>query len=542
MNGGEALVATLLAHGVDTAFCVPGESYLAVLEALRVNANRIRLITNRHESGASYGAAVYARIARRPGIAMVTRGPGATNASIGVHCAKQDSLPLVLFVGHVPSHEKGRESFQEIDYRLMFGAMAKAVLEPSTPADVARDTARALALATAGRPGPVVVVLPEDVTEGEAGEAHIPPARPRPSAAPTPAALAEAARLIARARAPIAIAGELVNFEAAHGALAAFVDRAGVGVVAAFRCQDAFDNDHPAYLGHFGVGRAPYQRKLWESCDLVIAVGNRLDAITTDDYRVPRDDQVLIHIHPEPTVLADGRTADLAIAADVGPSLAAITAALPAGTRGGWRVAYRQGFEASRAEGAKVMGRIDMAAVVAEIAARIAPDHVMVSEAGNFSGWVHRYFPFRRPSSQAAPMAGAMGWAVPGAIGAKLARPGAEVIALVGDGGFGMTGQEIATAVQEGVNVTVIVCDNGAYGTILAHQHRFAGQGAYHGVKLRSPDFAALGRAYGAAAWRVETTAEFAPAFAAARAHDGPALIHLVIDVRDISAYGPLAV
>jgi acetolactate synthase-1/2/3 large subunit len=542
MNGGAALVATLVGHGVDTAFAVPGESYLAVLEALRVNANRIRLVTSRHESGASYGAAVYARIARRPGIAFVTRGPGATNASIGVHCAMQDSLPLVLFVGHVPSHEKGRESFQEIDYRLMFAPMAKAVIEPAAPGEVASATARALALAAAGRPGPVVVVLPEDVTEGEAGTSPIPPPRPRASATATPEAAAEAARIVARARRPVVIAGELVNHEAAHGALRAFVERAGAGVVAAFRCQDAFDNDHPAYLGHFGIGRAPYQRSLWEGCDVVIAVGNRLDAITTEDYRVPRDDQVLVHIHPEPSVLASGRTADLAIAADVAPALAAVTALLPGGADGAWRDEYRAGFEAARAEPARVAGRLDMSAVVKEIGRVLPPDHVIVSEAGNFSGWVHRYFPFRHPGSQAAPMTGAMGWAVPGAIGAKLARPSAEVIAVVGDGGFGMTGQELATAVQEGLKITVIVCDNGAYGTILAHQHRFAGRGAYHGVRLRSPDFAALARAYGAEGFRVETTPEFAPAFAAARAAPGPALVHLLVDVRDISAYGPLDV
>jgi len=544
MNGGAALVATLVAHGVDTAFCVPGESYLAVLEALRQNANRIRLVTNRHESGAAYAACVYGRIARRPGVAFVTRGPGATNASIGVHCAMQDSLPMVLFIGQVPRRELGRESFQEIDYTAMFGTMAKAVLEPASAADVADATARAMQLAVAGRPGPVVVALPEDVTELDAGAVAIPTPRPRAGAAPTAEAVAEAARLLAGARNPIVIAGEVVNFEAAQAELAAFAEASGAGVLVAFRCQDALSNEHPAFLGHMGLGRAPFQKELLDTADVVVVAGNRLDAITTEDYKFPRPDQTVILIHPDADAHARGRLPELGIAADVKPALAALARAVgqaPA-ARVAKRAGFRKAFEAYRAEPAKVMGKVDMAAVVREVASRVAPDHVLVSEAGNFASWIHRYFPFKGPASQAAPMTGAMGWSVPGALGAKLARPSAEVVAFVGDGGFGMTGQELATAVQEGIKVIVVVVDNGAYGTILAHQHRYAGPGQYHGVKLRSPDFAGLGRAYGCAAWRVEATAEFAPAFAAARAHDGPSLIHVVVDVRDISAFGPLAV
>lgn len=544
MNGGDALVSTLVAHGVDTAFCVPGESYLAVLEALRQNANRVRLVVTRHESGATYAACGYGRIGRKPGIALVTRGPGATNASIGIHCAMQDSVPLVLFIGQVPTRERDRESFQEIDYRAMFGTVAKAVFEPTSADQVAAVTARALQVAAAGRPGPVVVSLPEDVTEGDAGDAAIPEPRPRPTAAPTPEAIAEARRLIEAARHPLVLAGELVGYEGASGALVAFAEASGAGVVSAFRCQDAFPNDHPAYLGHFGIGRPPYQKTLWDGCDLLIVAGNRLDAITSEDYRLPRADQTVIAIHPDPDVHARGRMAEVAIAADVAPGLRALTSgmAAPTAARLAWRQGLRDAFVAFRAEPAHTVGGVAMPAVMERFVDGLAADRVVTNDAGNFSGWVHRYVPFDTPASQAAPMTGSMGYAVPAAIGAKLARPSAEVTAFVGDGGFGMTGQEIATAVQEGLKLTIIVGDNGAYGTIMAHQHRYAGKGQYHGVKLRSPDFAALGRAYGAAAWRVETTEQFAPALAAARAHDGVSVIHLVLDVRDLSAYGALDV
>ncbi len=544
MNGGDALVATLVAHGVDTAFCVPGESYLAVLEALRQNANRVRLVVTRHESGATYAACGYGRIARRPGIAFVTRGPGATNAAIGIHCAKQDSVPLVLFVGQVPTHERDREAFQEIDYRAMFQPIAKAVFEPTSPDQVAAVTARAMRIAMAGRPGPVVVSLPEDVTEGAAGEPDVLEPRPRPSAAPTKAAVAEAVKRIAAARCPLVLAGELIGLERAHVELVRFVEASGAGVIAAFRCQDSFPNDHPAYLGHFGVGRAPYQKELWAACDVLIVAGNRLDGITTEDFSLPRPDQAVIAIHPDADVHARGRAPEVAIAADAAPTLELLAAALPAppAERLVRREAVRAAFLEFRAGRPLAVGPLDMAEVMAAFVDGLPDDRVVANDAGNFSGWVHRYVPFDRPGTQAGPMTGSMGYAVPAAIGAKLARPTAEVTAFVGDGGFGMTGQEIATAVQEGLKLTVIVGDNGAYGTILAHQFRYAGKGRYHGVHLRSPDFAGLARAYGAAAWRVERTAEFAPALAKARAHDGVSVIHLVLDVRDLTALGPIDV
>ena len=293
MTGGEALVQTLLAHGVDHAFCVPGESYLAVLEGLRRERARIRLVVTRHESGTTFAAEAYGKLAHRPAAAFVTRGPGATNAGIGIHTAAQDSTPVVLFIGHVPTHVKGREAFQEIDYHRMYAPIAKAVFEPAGPRHVADCTARALRLAVAGRPGPTVVVLPEDVTEGDAGTDAPPPAPPRLRAAPAPDAIAEAVRLIRGARHPVVISGEMVAFDNATDALVAFAEASGAGVVTAWRRQDTFPNDHPAYLGHFGIGRAPFQREAWAASDLVIAAGTRLDDITTEEFMLLRPDQRL---------------------------------------------------------------------------------------------------------------------------------------------------------------------------------------------------------------------------------------------------------
>ena len=542
MNGGDALVATLLAHDVRAGFQVPGESYLAVLEALRKAGDRIRLVTCRHEAGAAFAAEAYGKLTRTPGAAFVTRGPGASNAAIGVHTAAQDSSPMVLFVGHVPSGHIGLESFQEIDYHRMYGPIAKAVIEPAAPAEVADATARALDIARSGRPGPVVVPLPEDVTEGDAGNPVIHGPAPAAAAEPDSAAVAEAAALIAGARRPMVIAGELVDYHGAQAALVRFAETSGAGVFASFRRQDTYDNDGPAYFGHLGMGRAPFQRQAWDDCDLVIAIGSRLDSITTEDFTLLRGDQKLIHVHIDPAVFGRTHQVDVAIAADTGLALDAITGALPPppNERGAWCAEMHAAFLRFRDETPEALGAVDAAEVVKTVGARLTGDHVITNDAGNFTSWVHRYFPFRRRYSQAGPEAGAMGAAVPAAVAAKLARPEAEVVAFVGDGGFMMTGQELLSAAQHDLAIKVIVGDNAAYGTILMHQHRANGADAYHGVELRSPDFAALGRAYGVPAWTVAATDQFAAAFDAALAHDGPALIHLKTDIRDISAFGPL--
>jgi acetolactate synthase I/II/III large subunit len=543
MTGGDALVATLLAHDVRQTFCVPGESYLAVLEALRREQSRIRLVVTRHESGATFAAEAYGKLARHPAAVFVTRGPGATNGAIGIHTAAQDSTPVVLFIGHVPTAVKGREAFQEIDYHRMYAPMAKGVFEPVSAADVGEVTARAIRLAMAGRPGPTVVVLPEDVTEGEAGDAAVPKAPERGGTAPSRDAVARAVALLGAARCPIVISGEMVAFDDATDALVRLAERSGAAVVTAWRRQDTFPNDHRAYIGHFGIGRASFQREAWKACDLVIAAGSRLDDITTEEFTLLRADQRVVHLHPDPAVLARTRS-EVAVAADTASALASLADAIttpPPAERLDWRERLHAAFTAfTKAGQVPVHGAVDPSRVVEAVAAQLPPEAVITNDAGNFASWVHRYYLFTRPATQAAPSSGAMGYAVPAALGGALAHPGWPVVAFVGDGGFLMTGQELVTAVQEALPIKVILGDNRAYGTIAMHQHKRLGPEALYGVHLTSPDFAAVARGYGAAAFTVEKTAEFPDAFAAALRHRGPALLHVKTDLQDISAAGPL--
>ncbi len=544
MNGGEALVKTLIAQGYDLAFGVPGESYLAVLEAMR--AASFRFIVTRHESGAAFAADAVGKLTRRPGLAFVTRGPGATNAAIGVHTAAQGSTPLVLFIGQAPSHRLGREAFQEIDYGAMFATIAKQVIEPREPGEVAATTGRALEAALSERPGPVVLVLPEDVTMGDAGTPEIPASKELTPLAPPPDAIGRAGKRIEAARRPIVIAGGMISHEGAHGALIDFAEASGAVVTTAWRRQDAFPCDHPAYGGHLGIGRGRHHRALFAECDLVIAAGTRLDDITTEEGTLIRPGLELIQIYPEAAVLARSH-ASIPIRAAAGAALKALTAALEREAppeRIAWRdQAHREQSAFARpGEDPKLapLGRVAMARVVEAVAERVGRDHVIVNDAGNFAGWVQRYFPFREPYSQLAPTSGAMGYALPAACAAALARPQAAVVAFVGDGGFMMTGQELATAAAHRLPVKIILCDNGALGTILMHQLRCFGADHDFAVALDNPDFAGLARAYGARGFAVEETEQFAPAFEAALGHDGPALIQLKLDVRDISAFGPI--
>lgn len=539
MDGGEALAETLAAWGVEAAFAVPGESYLPVLAGLQRRANAIRLVTPRHESGVTFACAAYGRIAGKPAVGLVSRGPGSTNASIGLHVAQQDSVPMLLVIGDVPTASKGREAFQEIDYHKMFSGIAKAVLEPETAAEVPQNAARALELAAAGRPGPVVLVMPKDISDGDAGAPEVPRPVPRAPLLPDAGAVAAAARLVDAARRPIVIAGELIAFEGAEAALSDFAAASGAAVTAAYRCQDAIANDDPAYIGHLEINRDDFQERAWEEADLVIAAGARLDGITTRDFSMIREDQTLIHIHPDAEVL--GRwPSGAAIRADAGPALEALSGAVTNGSRErqDWRAGLNRDFrEFSRPGGVSVHGSVDLAEVTAEARRQLPPDAVVITDSGTFARWVHRYFSFGEPRTQAGPMAGAMGYGVPGGIGAALARPRSPVVVFVGDGGFLMTGQEAVTLAQERLPVKIVVCDNNAWGSILTSQQTRYGETGIFGTRLESPDFEAVGRAYGLHSSRVRETGEFAGAFAAALAHPGPALIHLELDERDISPF-----
>ena len=539
MNGGDALVETLLAWGVDAAFSVPGESYLPILRAAQRNSNRISLITPRHESGVTFAAEAYGKLTGRPAIGLVSRGPGATNASIGVHTARQDSTPMLLVVGHVPTATKGREAFQEIDYHQMFGTVAKAVLEPESSAQVAEVTARALAIATSGRPGPVVMVMPKDITEGDAGDPKIPRPIPRAVSAPAQQAVQAAAKLIDKAKRPMIIAGEMVTNEGAQSALIRFAEASGCAVSAAYRRQDAISNIHPAYVGHLEINRVDWQERAFKDADLIIAIGARMDGITSLEFNLVHADQAFIHIFPDPDVLVR-LPHTIGLPTDVGPTLTALSEAVsaPSEERLAWRDQLHAAYLNFAAPGEiKVKGKVDMAECVKEAQQQLNDDAIILTDSGTFARWVHRYYKFIEPHTQAGPMCGAMGYAVPGAVGAAVARPTAQVVAFVGDGGFQMTGQELMTAVAHDLPIKVVVADNGSWGSIMVSQQRRYGEDGVYGTRLAAPDFAAVARAYGMKAWRVEATDQFSAAFAEALSHDGPALIHLVLDERDISPF-----
>jgi acetolactate synthase I/II/III large subunit len=539
MDGGAAVVRAMIEWGVDTAFSVPGESYLPILRAMQSASNQIRLITPRHEGGVTFAAEAYGKLTGKPAAAFVSRGPGATNASIGIHTAAQDSTPLVLFIGHVPTTTKGREAFQEIDYHQMFGKVAKAVLEPESPKDVAVATAQAIKLSMTGRPGPVIVVMPKDITEGDAQGGFIPPAQPRARTIPDANAVAMACALIDAAKRPIIVTGEMVAIEDCTASAVRFAEAAGCAAVAAYRRQDTFPNEHAAYAGHLEINRVAFQQELWDEADLVIAAGARLDGISSQEFSFIKSHQKLVHIFPDHRTLTRWPS-DLAIAADVGPTLETLAGAVktPDAARKAWVAKAHDAYDRFARPGSlTIHGRLDLSAVVAEVHRQVRDDAVILTDSGTFARWVHRFYRFNKPHTQAGPMSGAMGYAAPGALGAALARPTAQTVAFVGDGGFLMSGQEIVAAAQHRLPVKLIVCDNNAWGSILVSQQRRFGEEGTFGTRLVSPDFAAVGAAYGVASFAVETTEQFPEAFAQALAVDGPALIHLKLDERDISPF-----
>lgn len=510
-----------------------------MIEALRRQRNKVRLVTTRHESGASFAAEAFAKVSGRPAVAMVSRGPGATNAAIGVHTAKQDSTPLVLFMGQVTTNSRGREAFQEIDPASTFASMAKGVFEPKTPEEIGPAVAEALALAVEGRPGPVVIALAKDLSEADVADAW--PIPPRAASRPeiNASTASEAARLLAAAERPLILAGEAILFDDARDALVRLAEASGAPVIVAYRRQDAFPNDHEAYIGHLEINRVAYQRRALDEADVVLAAGSRLDGITNENDAWPAATQRLIHVYPDDEVR--GRFAAAAsLGGDTGGVLDAIAGALTdPGDNGAWREELRHGYLADNdPAGAVNLGAVNLAHVVRQAAARLDEDAIVLTDGGSFARWVHRYHRFSKPRTQAGPIAGAMGYAVPGAVGAALARPGARIVAYVGDGGFMMTGQELATALEQGLDLKIVVCDNNAHGSILSGQLKRFGENGVYGTRLASPDFAGLARAYGAPAWRVETTEAFAEAFEQALAHTGPALLHLITDERDIVPFG----
>ena len=547
---GHALVEALIAQGIDTAFGVPGESYLAVLDGFHQHADRIRFITCRHEGGAAFMAEAQGKLAGWPGVCFVTRGPGASNAAIGLHTAFQDSTPMLLLIGQVAGEQRDREAFQELDYRQVFGpgtlGMAKWVAEVQHADRLPEYVARAFHTAMQGRPGPVVLVLPEDMLTTPTAAPVLPRVQPA-QAWPAPDALRELRAMLMQASRPLAIVGGSGWTAEGVRALQRFAEHWHLPVGCGFRFQDTFDNHHALYAGDVGIGINPKLAARVRDADLVLALGVRLGEMTTGGYSLlaaPRPTQKLVHLHAGAEELGRVYAADLllqcslAVAGQALVTLEPPVAVLPWQD---WAAAARADYEANQI--APAVAPLDMAQVVKTVQ-RLAPaDTVYTNGAGNFSAWLHRYTRYlglqHHGRTQLAPTSGAMGYGVPAAVAASLLYPGRTVVNIAGDGDFLMTGAELATARAHGAGtgagrLICIVVDNASFGTIRMHQEREY-PGRVSGSDLRAnPDFAALGRAYGWHAACVTATGEFEPAFAAALAADGPTLIHLRLDT-DVS-------
>lgn len=544
-NGGFILVDALRRNGVDTVYCVPGESYLPVLDALH-DTPSIRTIVTRHEGAASNMADAYGKLTGRPGICFVTRGPGATHAANGVHTARQDSTPMILFIGQVERGAMGREGFQEMDYRQMFGGEAtKWVTEIDDAARIPEIVSRAFAVALSGRPGPVVIALPEDVMFANAAPAPAPAVRIA-HAAPDAAAIAEIGTLLGQAERPLVILGGTGWDEAGSKAFARFVDRFNLPVVASFRRQDLFDNRDPHYAGQLGLGTAPALTRRVEESDLLLVIGSRLSENVSAAYTLiksPKPAQPMIHIHPDPQELGRVYQADLPVLA--GLSLAAqALAELPPPSSipwADWTQAANADYRAHSTPrpNPEIQG-VDLAQVIGHLNQTLPENATIANGAGNYTVWVHRYYRYRQPRTELAPTNGAMGYGLPAAVAAKLQDKERISICVAGDGCFMMYAQELATAVQFNAPLILLLVNNNMLGTIRMHQEREY-PGRVCATDLHNPDFVALAKAYGAHAELVETTDAFPEAFARALAAGKPALIELRTDPKQITPTTRLA-
>jgi len=534
-TGGQILVASLLAQRATHAFGVPGESYLAVLDALHDVADRLRFIVCRQEGGAAYMAEACGKLTGRPGLLFVTRGPGASNAAIGIHTAMQDSTPMIAFVGQVGSDMTDREAFQEIDYRRMYGSVAKWAAQIDRPERIPEYVAHAFRVAMSGRPGPVVLALPEDMLAATAdvGDA---PCVDAIAATPGRDDVLRVEAMLRDATSPLVIVGGSRWEPGAREALARFADASQLPIACAFRHQDLFDNRDPRYAGDVGIGINPRLAARVREADVLLVVGERLGEMTTSGYAlldVPVPKQTLVHVHPDAMELGRVYQPALAIAATPRAFLEAVDgrAARPASAAAADE-AHAQ-YDAWRARRA-VPGAVDLWQIAGWLDERLPRDAVMTNGAGNYTTWMHRVFRYGGGRCQLAPYSGAMGYGVPSAVAAKLLHPGRVVVSWNGDGCYMMNGQELATAVQYGANVVFVVIDNGMYGTIRMHQERQYPARVF-GTDLVNPDFAMLARAYGAHGETVATTDAFAPAFERALAADRPALLHVKLDAQAIT-------
>ncbi len=541
-TGGRILIDALALNGADTVYTVPGESFLAALDALH-DTQQIHTIVCRQEGGAAMMAEAYGKLTGKPGICFVTRGPGASNASSGLHVAAQDSTPMILFIGQVDRQTWDREGFQEVDFKQMFGGQAKFVAQINDAARVPEYVNRAWQIATSGRPGPVVLALPEDMLTDTAAVADAAPSHGA-QGQPSPGQLAELRALLEKAERPmLVVGGGSWSAEAAEAARR-FAEANALPVFATFRRQDYVDNTSTSYAGFMGVAMPAAVMKRARASDLVIALGTRLGDVVTDGYQLfdlPRPKQKIIHIHPDPDEIGRVWQADIAIVASAIAAAKAL-AALPPIAKPRWgewtKSARAEYLEESKPKATP--GPVDMAAIVKHLSDTLPADAIITNGAGNYATWAHRYYTFRKYRTQLAPASGSMGYGLPAAVAAKLAHPERTVVCFAGDGCLMMTVQELATAQQYGAAVIAVVFNNGMFGTIRMHQERHY-PGRVSGTGIQNPDFAALARAFGGHGETVERTEQFPEAFRRAAASGKPAVIELKIDPEALTTRATLS-
>lgn len=535
-TGGQLIVQALVAHRVEAAFCVPGESYLEVLDALYDHQDTVNLVTCRHENGASYMAEAYAKLTGKVGVCMVTRGPGACNASIGIHTAMQDSSPVVMLVGHVRREDIGREAFQEVDFNQMFAPLAKDVRMIEHAEQAAADVTWAFDRALCGRPGPVVLVLPEDMLR-DTVEVAVPAPIPQPESIMDAGDLERIHRRLCQAERPMMMVGGGNWTDQARADILAFAENMNLPVCCSLRRLDIVDNTHPCFVGEVGIAPSPNLLERIKEADLLLVVGARLGEMTTQGYTLMTPGQTqhnLIHVHADPAEL--GRVFPPAIGVTCTPAgFAAAAKKLSTAPDhwAGWRARARADYDAWRRPN-DVPGNLNLGQVMRVLDEVLDDDAIVAVDAGNFTGWAQRHLTFGGQRKFLGPTNGAMGYGVPGGIASKTAYPNRQVVVFVGDGGFGMTGQEIATAVQQNQNLVILIFNNAIYGTIRMHQER-KHPGRVIATDLHNPDYAALARANGAYGDTVETTDQFKPAFESALAANKTAVLDLRFDANIIS-------
>jgi len=536
----EVLVDQLRVHGVRHVFCVPGESYLAVLDAF--HDSDLEITVCRQEGGAAMMAEAIGKVTGRPGVCFVTRGPGATNASHGIHIARQDSSPLVMFVGQVARDMREREAFQELDYRAVFGAMTKWATEIDDPARVPEVVSRAFYTAANGRPGPVVVAIPEDMLTERIAVPDAPPFA-LVETAPGPAEMTKFAQMLAAARAPIMLLGGSRWSQEASNAVGRFAQKYALPVATTFRRAHLFDALHPCYAGDLGIGPNPKLVARIKASDLVILVGGRLGELPSQSYTligIPGPQMNFVHVHPGAEELGRVYSPHLAINATPTAFAAALDVlALPQAARGDAQAAHAEYLDWTETP-TEQPGAVNFGAVMVWLRDNLPADAILCNGAGNYAAWIHRFFRMRRFGQHVAPISGSMGYGVPAALAMKRLHPERTVVCIAGDGDFLMNGQELATAVQYNAPFITIIADNGIYGTIRMHQEREY-PGRVSATDIRNPDFTAYARAFGGFGVSVERTADFPAAFKEAQASGKPSIIRLKIDPDAITPMTTLA-